>query len=271
MRFLRGLIGFTVAALLLLSGGPAHAATTKHHYISNLDGSTAPRKFGFTVFDMGPYPSEIRALPTGVRALVWLGEKCPTPADDAFRQTVDRLSHMSKVFGYYLSDEPHVAECPDGPAAVRSRASYIRRVSDGSQRSFIVLDKHNGKYADYKAFRPRVTRVSMVGLDAYPCNVTTDTCDLHKINERVNAATRFNFPKRRIVPVYQAFGQTNTADPYYRLPTARELRHILARWSTLVPSPPMDYTYSWGHQGSANPTLKDSPRLERVFDTYFSS
>ena len=270
MRSSRGLIGFTVAALLLLGGGPAHAATTRHHYISNLGGSTAPARFGFTIFDMGPYRSEIQALPSGVRALVWLGQKCPTPADGAFRQAVDRLAHLHKVFGYYLADEPHVADCPDGPAALRSRARYIRRVSDGSQRSFIVLDKHDGKYADYRAFRPRVTRVSMVGLDAYPCNVTTDTCDLHKINERINAATRFAFPKRRIVPVYQAFGQENTAAPYYRLPSARELRRILARWARLVPSPPMDYTYSWGHQSSANPTLQDSPRLKRVFDTYFS-
>lgn len=270
MRFLRGPIGLTMAALMLLGGGPAHAATTKHHYISNLDGSTAPKKLGFTIFDLGPYRSEIRALPSGVRALVWLGQKCPTRADDTFRHTVDRLADLHKVFGYYLADEPHVADCPDGPAAIRSRARYIRRATDGSQRSFIVLDKHDGTYADYKAFSPHETRVSMVGLDAYPCNVTEDGCDLHKINERVNAATRLGFPKRKVVPVYQAFGQENTAEPYYRLPTAKELRRILARWSKLVPSPKMDYTYSWGNQGSADPTLKDSPRLQRVFDTHFS-
>jgi hypothetical protein len=258
-------------ALVLVGGPPAGAATTDNHYISNLDDSTAPKKLGFTIFDTGSSRAEIAALPDGVRALVWLGEKCPTRADAAFRRTVDRLAHKARVFGYYLSDEPHVDECPGGPAALATRARYIRRASGGTQRSFIVLDKHNSNYKDYTAFRPQVTRVSLVGLDAYPCNVDSATCEFSKINERVNAATKRNFPLRKIVPVYQAFGQENTSDPYYRLPTAQELNRILARWAKLVPNPRMDYTYSWGNQGSANPTLKDSEPLKNVLQTYFAS
>ena len=269
MRVFRAVVTMAVAGILAATA-PATGATTDHHYISNLDGSTAPSQVGFTVFDTGHSRAEIRALPAGVSALVWLGEKCPTRADDAFRTTVDRLATMRRVFGYYLSDEPHVGDCPGGPAAVRSKARYIRRASGGTQRSFIVLDKHDGNYRDYTAFRPQVTEVSMVGLDAYPCNTTSDTCDLSKINERVRAATRRGFPLRKIVPVYQAFGQEDTADPYYRLPTATELSQILARWARKVPNPKMDYAYSWGHQSSANPTLQDSGALQDVFHSYFT-
>ena len=43
---------------------------------------------------------------------------------------------------------------------------------------------------------------------------------------------------------------------------------MLARWAALLPNPPMDYTYGWGHQSSSNPTLADSAPLQGVFDGY---
>lgn len=36
-------------------------------------------------------------------------------------------------FGYYLSDEPHIADRPGGPSALTSRASYLRTTSEGRQ------------------------------------------------------------------------------------------------------------------------------------------
>jgi hypothetical protein len=36
------------------------------------------------------------------------------------------------------------------------------------------------------------------------------------------------------------------------------MRTILAHWTALVPRPVFDYTYTWGRQGSACPTLSDA-------------
>ncbi|WP_157558890.1 hypothetical protein [Nocardioides sp. Soil774] len=257
-----------MATVLVLAGGPAPApaATTKHHFITNRDGSSAPQRLGFNVFDTGSSTAEIRRIPAGVDALVWLGEKCPTPLDAAFRRTVDRLAGRRDVFGYYLSDEPHLADCPGGPQALASRARYIREASSDRQLSFIVLSDRE----DYRAFRPAVTGVSMVGLDPYPCSVAHPRCDLAKIDQAVGAARRRGIPAHKIVPVYQAFGQSRTDSRYYQLPSPRQLQRMLRRWATLVPDPPMDYTYGWGHQGSANPTLVDSPRLQEVLARFFA-
>lgn len=243
------------------------AATTTNHFITNLGGVVAgPRRTGFTIFDTGDSLRDVRALPDTVKALVWLGQKCPTPADKSFRTTVGRLARSPRVFGYYLSDEPHVADCPEGPAALATRSAFIRKVSGGRQESFIVLSDDE----DYSPFRPAITGVSMVGLDPYPCSVAHPSCEIRQINEAVGLATSRGIQLRRIVPVYQAFGQQNTDSHYYNLPSPTKERAMIARWASLVPHPRMDYTYGWGHQDSANPTLTDSPGLKKTFRSYFA-
>lgn len=256
----------TQAAQARTTASAPAAPSTASHFVANLHGAvTGPRSAGFTVFDTGPSSSVIDALPDGVRAMVWLGQKCPTTADDSFRRTVRQLSNRDDVVGYYLSDEPHIADCPGGPAALASRADYIYKLNHGRQRSFIVLSRT----ADFKPFRTSVTHVGMVGLDPYPCSVANPGCEVSKIDERVNAALAAGIPLGRIVPVYQGFGQQNAEDHYYNLPTVTQMQAMLARWAELVPNPRMDYTYGWGHQTSANPTLVDSPGLQRLFASAF--
>lgn len=250
----------TVFALLVASApqtGQAVSRTTKH-FITNRQGSTAPAALGFNVFDTSA--SGVAYLPSGVKGLVWLGQKCPTPADATFRATIDKLASNTRVFGYYLSDEPHIADCPGGPAAVASRADYIRSRTGGLQKSFIVLSK----IEDYSPFKPANSHVDLVGLDPYPCSTASPTCPVRKITDKVNAALSAGIPRAAIVPVYQAFGQNNIAGGYYRLPTADQMRAMQAEWDRLVPSPVMDYAYGWGHQSSSNPTLVDSRALQQV-------
>jgi hypothetical protein len=249
-----------VVALLVTSApqtGQAVSRTTKH-FITNLKGSTAPAGLGFNVFDTGV--SGVATLPTGVKGLVWLGQKCPTPADATFRATIDKLASNTRVFGYYLSDEPHIADCPGGAAALASRADYIRSRTGGVQKSFIVLSK----IADYGAFKPASSHVDLVGLDPYPCSTASPTCPVRKITDKVNAALAAGIPRAAIVPVYQAFGQEGISGGYYRLPTADQMRAMHAEWDRLVPSPVMDYAYGWSHQSSSNPTLVDSRALQKV-------
>jgi hypothetical protein len=266
------LVAITVLGSMSGAGASASAAraTTQNHFIANLGGSTAPRKLGYNIFDTGPTKSIVDGLPRGVRAMVWLGQKCPTSATRAFRATVRRLARDRKVFGYYLSDEPHIADCPSGPKALATRTAYIRKVSSGRQRSFIVLNQSSADWyaghRDYRSFRPAVTGVSLVGIDSYPCN--NGSCDYSKIHTKSRWAKKY-IKAKKLVPVYQAFGQENTSDPYYSLPTARQERRILAAWAAEFPSPVMDLTYGWRHQSSANPTLVDSTVLQGVFRTWF--
>ena len=245
--------------------GPV-ATTTTAHYVANVDGARAARRAGFTLFDTGASRREVNALPRGARALVWLGQKCPTAATSGFKASVRRLAANRKVFGYYLSDEPHIEDCPGGPAALRSRAKFITAASQGRQRSFVVLSER----ADYRAFRPAVTGVSLVGLNPYPCSVAHPSCDFSKVGTKVRAAVNAGVPRSRIVPVYQAFGQSGTADDYYQLPSASQMRTLLRTWARVVPHPVMDYTYSWANQRSARPTLVDSPALQTVFRNWFA-
>jgi hypothetical protein len=256
-----------------LSAGPTTspatvpaANRTTAHYIANVDRARAAKRAGFTLFDTGDSRREVNALPRGVRALVWLGQKCPTAANREFKSSVRRLAANKRVFGYYLSDEPHIEDCPGGPAALRSRAKFIAAATQGRQRSFVVLSEK----ADYRAFRPAVTGVSLIGLNPYPCSVAHPSCDFSKIGQKVRAAINAGVPRTKIVPVYQAFGQSGTGDDYYRLPTRTQMKTLLRTWARVVPNPVMDYTYSWGNQSSSRPTLVDSPGLQTVFRNWFS-
>jgi hypothetical protein len=170
------------------------------------------------------------------------------------------------VLGYYLADEPHIADCPDGPAALATRTRFIDSVSDGRQKSFAVLSEDE----DFHPFRPAVTGLDLVGLDPYPCSEAHPDCDLSKIDREVRVAHDRGIPLRRIVPVYQVFGQGRTDENYYHLPTPDQLDRLLTRWAEVVPSPPMDYSYGWGHQSSANPTLVDAPRLQQLLADFFA-
>jgi hypothetical protein len=258
-RVLAPLLAALVAFFMLPAC--ASAATARHHYISNLHGSTAPAALGYDVFDSSE--SGLAYLPSGVQGLVWLGQKCPTPADATFKAAIDRMSKNPKVFGYYLSDEPHIASCPNGPAALRSRADYIRSKTS-TQWTFVTFSKQ----ADLNAFKPAVTHVHLVGLDPYPCSTAHPTCDLSKIAERIGWANAAGIERWRVVPIFQAFGQENTASHYYNLPTASQLQAMLDEWHKYAPYPVFDYTYTWGNQSSANPTLVDSSALQSVMKTH---
>ena len=64
---------------------------------------------------------------------------------------------------------------------------------------------------------------------------------------------------------------------FYQMPTVAELGTILARWEQMVPAPAFDFTYTWGHQSDACPTLVDAnghhgyPDLQSVMRTHNTS
>ena len=141
-----------------------------------------------------------------------------------------------------------------------------------SQKSFIVvLDGskycNGGLGCEYAALAPSKTHVDIVGVDSYPCSIGS-ACKFNKITERVNAAVNAGIPRSRIAPVYQAFGQEGKANPYYRMPTAAELETMLATWKANVPSPVLDYAYSWGAQSSSPQALVNYRQQQAVVKTH---
>lgn len=258
-RLLLLLLAVVALALAPALGGLVKASghNGTAHFITNLQGSTAPAALGYDVFDTSP--SGVANLPDGVRGLVWLGQKCPTPADDSFRATVDALASNPRVFGYYLSDEPHIADCPDGPAALATRTAYVES-KNPDQHTFIVISKQ----IDIEPFKPANTGIDLIGLDPYPCSIANPTCDLTKIAERVGWADAAGIPRTQLVPTFQNFGQENLSGGYYNLPTPTQMQAMLDEWARFLPAPAMDYSYGWGNQSSSDPTLIDSPELQAV-------
>jgi hypothetical protein len=264
-----------------VSGSPRPSAprlpprTGTLHFITNVGPNvSAVARLGYDLFDTGPDPEEIAGLPAGTLALVWLGSldnaDCGSPSYTfaQFTAQVDRLTGNPRVFGYFLSDEPHPKVCPNAVSDIRQRADYIRS-HDPTHVSFIVvLDGTNqcgGTYGcEFNAFQPANSHVDLVGLDPYPCNVDAAGCEYSKIDDTVSRARAHGIAASRIVPVFQAFGQSCASSNYYRQPTASELTTILAHWAAAVPHPAFDYTYSWAHQDSSCPTLIDSAALQAV-------
>ena len=243
----------------------AHSGTT-YHYISNSGRNIGPvARLGFNLFDMGPDKGRIDSLGSGQKALVWLGNldntSCtPGYSWSEFTAAVRRLANDPKVFGYYLSDEPHPNVCPNAAAHIRQRADYIRD-HDPSQKSFIVvMDASRNCGVDlgceYRLLRPEITHVDLIGVDPFPCRIGTG-CAPDKIDLEVSRAIGGGIPIDKIVPVYQVFGQecSHKATKYYAQPSTTQLQTMMDQWADLVPNPAFDMSYTWRSEGPACPGL----------------
>ncbi|MGW3766657.1 hypothetical protein [Actinomadura verrucosospora] len=218
------------------------------------------RALGYDLVDVEADPSLVAGVPAGMRALLWVGNfTCGDFALgwDEFQRAVQRFGRDPKVYGWYLSDEPNTGDCPEVAGEIRRRARYIDRNAPG-QVSFISLtDWPMGPLT------PRRVGVDLVGLDPYPCKGSPEArehCDIGAIDRMVRMADAAGIPRAKVAPVLQTFGQGCTeGDKQYWLPTRAQFRAILARWDRLAPRPPLEISYSWGHQEKwACPTLADA-------------
>ena len=256
------------------------AATATAHFTVNLQQSyTTARSMGFNVFDVtgsttnpAGVTTKLAALPAGSRAMIYVGNLGKAAGVQGFTRAqfeaqVNALATDKRVFGYYIADEPHPVLFPSVVAEIAARADYLRAKAP-SQKSFIVVldgtNICNGTLGcEYAALAPSKSHVDVVGVDIYPCQLRVP-CDFTKIPQRVNAAIAAGIPRGRIAPVYQAFGQEGSTNPYYRTPTAAELQTMLATWKANVPDPVLDYAYSWGTQASSPQALINHPALQSV-------
>lgn len=297
------LIALALAACLLPLPSKAADMPTLH-YASNTGGKVRDAVAeGFTLMDITGSPHNpthaanlVNALPPDVLALVWVGNldnapsgaACPPPGFTfpQFQAQVDALAHNPRVFGYFLTDEPHPSVCPHAAADIRQRADYIH--AHTTQKAFIVvLDGDNlcphAPGCEYRALAPGMTHADLVGIDPYPCHYDGSgkpaPCDVSRIVARAQTAMTNGIPAGAIVPVFQVFGQEARTDgkrAYYRTPEPAELQAMLTAWHSVAPSPLMDYSYTFGVQCSATgcpapQAISNRPELAVILKAHNSS
>jgi hypothetical protein len=278
--------GWRMQAVLLLTliagrgiettGAAETARTTRAtlHYAPNhnfdASGVWRPATAGFNLADIND-PRQLRDLPMGVKALVWIG-LC-SGADRKFVDVITPYVKEKAIFGFYLMDDPDprigLAQCK--PSSLRAEADWIHAHVRGA-RTFIVL--MNLSAAETPSFQgtynPSNSHVDLYGIDPYPCRSELNGCSNTMIPRYVLAAETWGISRARMVPVYQTFGGGSWSDGdggKYRLPTAAQSRAMLAQWRALVPAPPFDCAYSWGVQRGDH-ALEDSADLRDVFSNH---
>jgi hypothetical protein len=273
--------GHACFILMLCGAGSANAEAL--HFTVNMRGDYAgAMEVGFNLADVNTLDT-LMALPQGMKGVMWLGNgyntSCSWRLNDAeVAQAVMAIRDQPKFSGiYYISDEPHPARCPDAASQLTARSALIRSLDPRAKTFILVL---NGAQ-DPTEFAKLKDAADYIGLDPYPCNRNNEQrgCDLSTLRKRIEQARTAGIAVNRIVPVFQAFGQSCTTQnpPYYRLPSAAETNAMLEVWDELVPPAerPFDMTYSWGVQPRvACPTLATArgpsqPDLRSTFANYF--
>ena len=209
---------------------------------------------GFTVIDTGTDPGVVNALPTGRRALVWLGNYDNTTctwqrSDDWVVAHVAPLAGNPKVAAYNLADEPHVWDCPSAPQDLAARSALVKSLDPGTP-TFAVIMAH---WPD-NPYVPYVGTIDIIGADRYPCSWAKG-CVFTDIDETIGLLETAKVP--RYWAIVQAF-----ADSYYRWPTAEELHEEFRQWR--ASSMEGYIVFSWAYGGD---TLANHPDLVNALTT----
>ncbi|XRQ11441.1 hypothetical protein ACN3XK_11320 [Actinomadura welshii] len=241
-------------------GSPAAEPGGTRRIALNTEPADYPRlqALGYDLVDVRADASLVSGVPPGMQAFLWVGNFHCGEFElgfESFKRAVREFGRDPRVYGWYLSDEPDAGDCPEIAEEIRVRAEYIAEHAPG-QVSYISL-------TDFPMKPLARVGVDLVGLDPYPCQGSAtpeEHCDIGAIDQMVGMADDAGIPRARIAPVLQTFGQScSTGDKQYWLPTEPQFREILASWDRLAPSPPLEISYSWGHQDEwACPTLADA-------------
>jgi hypothetical protein len=266
-----------IAGLLLIAGGALSVAAlgapkTALHYGPNHNfdagGHYLPGKIGFNLADIQTV-DQLDSLPDGVQGLVWVGQ-C-SGVDATFLRTVQPFVGKSRLFGFYLMDDPD----PTGrykslcsPDDLKAESDWIHDHIAGA-KTFIALMKLSSSKAPsfVNTYNPENSHIDLFGIDPYPCRTEIKDCDYGMIDRYVAAAEAWGIPRSNMIPIYQTFGGGNWRDDgggKYVLPSGNEAQEMLERWGRLVPAPVFDFVYSWGSQ-NGDEALENSPDLQAAF------
>ena len=239
----------TLAALALWSPArPNEQHAQARHFASNANfdanGAFAPARAGFDIADVSER-KQLDRLPDGVEGLIWVGA-C-AGADENFKAKVDAVIDHPKLYGFYLVDDPD----PTGRWRPLCRGDSLKAETDyihakrPEAMTFIALMNLGSSAAPAFSpdYAPERTGVDLYGVAPYPCRAGWTACDYAMIDRFVAAALASGIPLERVAPTYQTFGSgswKSDAGGAYRMPSAEELRAMLARWDALAPTPKLD-------------------------------
>jgi acid phosphatase len=217
-----------VPASAPVGASPAPASTASgavaDRYLTDLGDGNTDMTYGFDLADVGPYRSTIDGLPTGVRALVWVGDydkaACGWQMSDAQLATLlPALRGDPKVAGFYIADEaddaiPPFGHCPGAAGQIAARSALVHSLDPGPFTYELVTEPQH--------FAVLATATDVMGADPYPCRVNKP-CDTTMIPRYIAALAAAKVP--HYWGVLQAFG-----DSEWRYPTASELQAMIDQW-----------------------------------------
>jgi Phosphoesterase family/Bacterial Ig-like domain len=239
---------------------------TSLHYTSNgnfVNGRYAPGADGFNLADVSS-ASQLSELPSGVKALAWLGMTDGVTA--AFKSAVESFARSSQVYGFYLADEPSPSATT--AANFKAESDWIHAYFPGA-KTFIIEQDSSSELTPSFYYTPANTHIDLFGLDPYPVNSNLPGgFDLSVIPLAVQAAEAVGIPQQDLVPVYQAFGGGGYSQ--WTVPTPTQEQQILSTWGSVLPNPAFDYAYSWGVQ-VGDTALSTDPGLQQVFAAHNAS
>lgn len=263
----------------LANGVTAHVhalgPVTSMHYTANgnfdSSGKYLPGADGFNVADVSS-TSELTDVPSGVKAMVWVGT-C-NGADSSFQSAVQPYVGSSKVYAWYLMDEPdptgtYKPQCTG--TNLKAESDWLHAHAPGTKTFIILMNMSSSTSPSFpSSYSYANTGLDLYGIDPYPCRSELSGCDYTEISKYVSAAVAAGVPVSHMVPVYQTFGGGAWVDDgggSYSMPTSTQMDQILSTWASSVPNPVMDYAYSWGSQ-NGDTALDSSAALQSIFASH---
>ena len=231
------------------AGSPTPRPFAYRYMVDSDSNQSRVASYGWNLLDVGS-KAEADALPRGTRGLVWIGDydnsSCSWEvADAALRSRLAATAGDRRVAGFFFSDEPDPAACPNAAAQHRDRSVLVHSLDPGAF-TVMVVDSNSGQATldQIPAWRGAA---DYLGLDPYPCYVGR-ACNYRWIDTVIRAADRAGVPYWGMV---QAFSGGS-----WRWPTAGEERHMLSQWRASHAAGYMTFAWRWaGHSLSSRPDL----------------
>ena len=252
-----------------LSAKPLHYAAN-----GNFDkqGNYLPGRAGFNLADVS-HVGQLKSLVAGEKALVWVG-LC-NGADEHFIKKVTPFIGDSRVFGFFLMDDPdprgilEVGRPPScKPEDLKAESDWIHDRMPGARTFIVLMNLATSKAPSFEhTYSPENSHIDLFGIDPYPCRTEVPDCDDDMIDRYVAAAASWGIPRAQMVPFFQAFGGGDWKDDNggrYMMPTVEQAIRLLSRWKEHVAAPEFDAVYSWGAQRS-DAALESNLDLQAVF------
>jgi len=245
----------------------ANGPATNLHYAPNgnlgSNGNTLPGANGFNLADVSDVGT-LNSLPSGVVGLVWVG-LC-NGVDATFTATIRLLIGNSRLFGFYLMDEPDaIGECAPlcTAAKLMAKSDWMHANVPGAKTFIVMMNLEAPTSPTYAStYNSTITHIDFFGLDPYPVRPQfTGGVDYSLIDADVRAAEAAGIPVNIIVPVYQCLGGGSFTS--YKLSRSVQEQEILSPWNALAATPAFDYAYGWGSQAGDN-SLSTSPDLQAI-------